>query len=103
MEFRIPPDHPCLPGHFPGRPVVPGVLLLDRLLDALEAEAGPLQVPLRLPQVKFARPLLPDEQAEVVLEAVAGTPGRWRFRVLRDGVAIASGEVAAGLQHEGQA
>jgi 3-hydroxyacyl-[acyl-carrier-protein] dehydratase len=95
MKFSIPPDHPCLPGHFPGRPVVPGVLVLDRMLDALEAETGPQQAPLRLPQVKFARPLLPGEQAEVALEPVAGTAGRWRFRVLRGGETIATGEVMA--------
>lgn len=76
--------------------MVPGVVVLDLLLDALEAEAGPLQAPLRLPQVKFARPLLPGEQAEVALEAVSGTTGRWRFRVLRGGETIASGEVVAG-------
>jgi 3-hydroxyacyl-[acyl-carrier-protein] dehydratase len=95
MKFSIPTDHPSLPGHFPGWPVVPGVVVLDRLLDALEARAGPLRSPLRLPQVKFARPLLPGEQAEIELEPVAAAAGRWRFRVLRDGEAIASGEVVA--------
>lgn len=97
MKFSIPPDHPCLPGHFPGRPVVPGVVVLDRVLDALEAGMGPLQAPLRLPQVKFARPLLPGEQAEVALEPVAGAAGRWRFRVLRGSQTIAAGEVVAGM------
>lgn len=92
MPFRIPSDHPCLPGHFPGRPVVPGVVVLDRVLAAVEAEAGPLAA-LRLPQVKFLRPLLPEEEAEVELEAPA--PGRWRFRVVHEGELVASGEVAA--------
>jgi 3-hydroxyacyl-[acyl-carrier-protein] dehydratase len=101
MKFTIPHDHPCLPGHFPGRPVVPGVVVLDRILDALEAEAGPLPAPLRLPQVKFARPLLPGGQAEVALEQVAGSPGRWRFRVVRDDEIIAAGEIVAGLPGSG--
>lgn len=102
MKFSIPPDHPCLPGHFPGRPVVPGVVLLDRVLDALEAEAGPLQAPLRLPQVKFAKPLLPGEQAEVALEPLASAAGRWRFRVLRGGETIAAGEIATPAPADGQ-
>lgn len=92
-SFAIAPDHPCLPGHFPGRPVVPGVVVLDRVLAAIEAAYGPLG-PLRLPQVKFLQPLLPGERAEIVLEPVAADAGmaRWKFRVVREGVAIASGE-----------
>jgi len=46
--------------------------------------------------VKFVQPLLPGETAEVVLEAVEGDAPRWRFRVLRQGAMIASGEVASG-------
>jgi 3-hydroxymyristoyl/3-hydroxydecanoyl-(acyl carrier protein) dehydratase len=91
MRFSIPSDHPGLPGHFPGRPLVPGVLLLERVLEAIEATHGPIGA-LRLPQVKFLQPLLPDQMAEVMLEG--GIP-RWKFRVLRGETLLASGEVAA--------
>lgn len=95
MNFRIDAGHPCLAGHFPGRPVVPGVLLLEQVVVAIEAAHGSLPT-LRLPHVKFARPLLPDECARVELEARDGDgERRWRFRVLReDGVLLASGEAA---------
>ena len=92
MQFSSPAVHPSLPGHFPGRPIVPGVVLLERVLEAIEARHGPLG-PLRLPQVKFMQPLLPDEPAQV---DISGEAPRWRFRVLRDGVLLASGEVVAG-------
>lgn len=95
-DFLVADDHPALPGHFPGRPIVPGVVILDRVLDAIEAAHGPLGA-LRLPQVKFLRPLLPGESAQVAIEAVgsAGAPAsRWRFRVERNGELLASGEVA---------
>ncbi len=96
MRFLIDHDHPCLPGHFPGQPVVPGVVVLDRVLDALEREAGALPA-LRLPQVKFVQPLLPGEAADITLDPLAPLPGaRWRFRVLRGDTLIASGEIAAG-------
>lgn len=90
MHFAIDADHPCLPGHFPGRPLVPGVVLLDQVVAAIEAAHGPLG-PLRLPQVKFLQPLLPGETARIELEGVAP---RWRFRILRDATLLASGEVA---------
>ncbi|MGH8082364.1 MAG: hypothetical protein ACREP7_17440 [Lysobacter sp.] len=92
MQFAIAADHPCLPGHFPGRPLVPGVVLLERVIEAVEAAHGPMPG-LRLPQVKFLRPLLPERTAEVQLETVGA--GRWRFRVLESGEILASGEIVA--------
>jgi len=91
MRFRIPSDDPCLDGHFPGRPLVPGVVLLERVLAAVEAGHGPLG-PLRLPQVKFLRPLLPGQEAEVVL---SGAAPRWRFEVRGGEWVLARGEVHA--------
>lgn len=110
MQFTIDPDHPSLAGHFPGRPIVPGVVLLERVLEAIElthgsrqqgasqqaaSEQGALQqdqsIVLRLPRVKFAQPLLPGEVAEITLDP--GLGGRWSFRVQRGDVLLASGEV----------
>lgn len=118
MDFTIDPGHPALPGHFPGRPVVPGVVILDQVLAAIEAAHGPQALRqaqsspstrsggeyalLRLPQVKFLRPLLPGQAARIELEPcavpggdVGAAPRRWRFRVLADDGLLASGEVAA--------
>jgi 3-hydroxymyristoyl/3-hydroxydecanoyl-(acyl carrier protein) dehydratase len=96
MQFTIPSDHPSLPGHFPGRPIVPGVVLIERVLDAIETVHGPLGA-LCLPQVKFAQPLLPDEMARIELDGCMLDDGmpRWRFRVLRGDTLLASGEVVA--------
>lgn len=101
MRFVIDADHPALPGHFPGHPVVPGVVVLDRVLAAIEAAHGPLGA-LRLPQVKFVQPLLPGEEARIEIVPVeidpvlvAAAPPRWRFRVLRGETVIASGDVQA--------
>jgi 3-hydroxymyristoyl/3-hydroxydecanoyl-(acyl carrier protein) dehydratase len=92
MEFVVPADHPSLPGHFPGKPIVPGVVLLDRVVEAIEAAYGPI-ASMRLPQVKFLQPLLPGEVARVELE---GASPRWKFRVLRGEALLASGDVAEG-------
>jgi len=58
-------DHPALPGHFPGRPIVPGVVLLDRI-DALLRERG-----LRIAEcvhVKFIEAVAPVEPLALRVE-----------------------------------
>jgi 3-hydroxyacyl-[acyl-carrier-protein] dehydratase len=75
-SFQVAPDHPCLPGHFPGRPVVPGVVLLDEALALVLVRAPGLQV-VGLPNVRFLRPVLPGDRVEVAHEAAG--PGRVAF------------------------
>lgn len=64
-EFKIGADHPALPGHFPGRPIVPGVVLLDEALSVIAA-ACPLPAPFVLTRVKFMSPVLPGERVTVL-------------------------------------
>ncbi|MGT2490860.1 hypothetical protein ACU4GD_10865 [Cupriavidus basilensis] len=54
--FVIAPDHPALAGHFPGHPVVPGVVLLDHAIALIGAAlAQPLEI-FQLGSVKFLEP-----------------------------------------------
>jgi len=71
----IPADHPALPGHFPGKPVVPGVVLLDRVL-AVARGLGPVS---GLPQVKFLKVLRPGAEFRIEIGA-PGPSGRRGFR-----------------------
>jgi len=86
IAVRIDADHPSLPGHFPGDPIVPGVVLLDRVAAAIERDGGVLR---RIHSVKFLAPLRPGEQAALTLQRDGA---RVRFRIERDGVAILGGE-----------
>ena len=70
--FTIPADHPSLPGHFPGRPIVPGVLLLDAVLQAVAAAAPERGAPARLIRAKFPAPVAPGAAVEVALEPRGG-------------------------------
>lgn len=91
--YRVPLDHPSLPGHFPGQPVVPGVVILDEVAARARQLLGAQGGPRRIPQVKFVAPLLPGEDARIVLEADVAAQ-RVRFRVSRDGQLLAAGEMA---------
>jgi 3-hydroxymyristoyl/3-hydroxydecanoyl-(acyl carrier protein) dehydratase len=63
--IQVPPGHPALAGHFPGNPVVPGVVILDAVLQATEAATGRECFVTGIPQVKFLAPLLPGERGRV--------------------------------------
>lgn len=67
---RISADHPCLAGHFPGNPIVPAVVMLDCVQDALRAQQGANHIT-RIAHVKFLAPLKPEEELRITLELEA--------------------------------
>ena len=86
--LRIDANHPSLPGHFPGQPIVPGVVLLDCVLQEAERWLQRSLQVLALPNAKFTAPLLPDETAELQLKLDAD---ELRFTLTRDGSTLAQG------------
>ena len=59
-------DHPCLPGHFPGSPLVPGVVILDEVIAALAEWRQNSQLS-RIRMVKFLAPLQPEQAFTICL------------------------------------
>lgn len=101
-RVEIARDHPAFPGHFPGQPVLPGVVLLGEVLEALLHEApASLGAQPRVSAVKFLAPVRPGASLEVRWSA----PGeqRLRFEVWRhaegdppQGQLAASGQLEQG-------
>jgi 3-hydroxyacyl-[acyl-carrier-protein] dehydratase len=84
--------HPALAGHFPGNPVVPGVLILERVCRALQQSHGVTVA--AVPVVKFQVPLHPDEPFAIRLEPAGA--GRYSFRVVRGDTVVATGTIETG-------
>ena len=87
MEFVIPSDHPALAGHFPGRPVVPAVLILDEVL-AGAARFAPDRSVAGIVSAKFTAVLLPDQVCRLAFEPRGD---KVRFTCEAGGQTIASG------------
>ena len=102
LTVLAPADHPALPGHFPGTPLVPGVVVLDLLIDALAAHLGAPVRLVRLDQVKFTASLEPAREAQAIVdfEGAPAAAGRASFRIEQGGRPIASGRFGLAARAE---
>lgn len=89
--WQVPADHPAFAGHFPGRPIVPGVVLLDRAIlfaDQLLGQSGQLW---QIGNAKFFSPVGPGEALIFALEHKAS--GAIAFTVRAAERSVASGSL----------
>ncbi|MDE2202798.1 MAG: AMP-binding protein [Burkholderiaceae bacterium] len=93
MRFSIPPDHPALPGHFPGHPIVPGVVLLDHALQRIGAALGRSFDACKISSAKFLSPAAPGDQLDVAFDTAAS--GTIRFTIRMGDRDVASGVLSA--------
>lgn len=92
--LQIDPDHPAFAGHFPGAPIVPGVVLLDEALHAMARATGSSLASCELRSVKFLSPLSPGVAVVLVSERQANDT--IRFDILAGERKIATGSVLMG-------
>lgn len=91
VSLPIAADHPAYAGHFPGQPILPGVVLLDKALHALAARLGRQDAAWQLKSVKFHSPVQPGES--LTLHSAESPAGGFRFEIRCGGRNVASGAV----------
>jgi len=104
-------NEPFFPGHFPGRPIMPGVLIVE----AMAQTAGLLvfhSVPeedrkkpvffLAIDNVRFRKPVIPGDQLRLEVEMTRHRQSIWRFKgkALVDGKLVAEGDLLAMIGEE---
>lgn len=61
LSFSIPQNHPCFQGHFPGHPILPGVLILERVLTHARSQIKGSFESYALLNVKFLASVSPGD------------------------------------------
>ena len=90
----IGPDHPSLDGHFPGYPVVPGVVLLNEVLHIVREASVFVRSVTGLPMVKFSSPVRPGEVVKIHVDLGKATAATFSCRVATRLVASGTIELA---------
>ena len=94
---KVSANEPQFTGHFPGRPIMPGVLIVEALAQtsavavlSLPENRGKLALFAGIDECRFRRPVLPGDtlRLEVTMEKLARAFGRGR------GVASVDGQLA---------
>jgi len=91
---RVKPEEPHFQGHFPGQPIMPGVLIVEALAQAgavaalsLPGNEGKLVLFAGIDGVRFKKPVVPGDtlRLEVEMSRMRGAIGKADARATVDG------------------
>ncbi len=99
-------NEPFFQGHFPSRPVMPGVLIIEAMaqtagvlvVHTLGTEGeGKLVYFMTIDKARFRKPVVPGDQVEVHVETLRSRGNVWKFRgeAKVDGAVVADAEYGA--------
>lgn len=99
-------NEPFFPGHFPGHPVMPGVLIIESMaqvacvlaiLSSDESVRSKVTYFTGIDSAKFRKPVFPGDQLRLEVEAVNCKRGIWYFngRAHVDGKLVTEAELKA--------
>jgi 3-hydroxyacyl-[acyl-carrier-protein] dehydratase len=97
---------PHLQGHFPGNPLMPGVLLVEAMAQTagLLLPDGSAAVLAQIRDARFRRPVVPGDQVRIEVEQLGGLGGlrRSAAKALVDGASAAEAELVLAVNDHGR-
>jgi beta-hydroxyacyl-ACP dehydratase FabZ len=101
-------NEPFFQGHFPGRPIMPGVLIIEAmaqvggilaLLSTPENLGNPAIFLLGVDKVRFRQPVVPGDQLRLEVESVRSGKKFWKMKAQAfvDQTLVAEGELMAAV------
>jgi len=97
-------NEPFFQGHFPGHPIMPGVLIIEAIAQAggilaLKAMGGEKRIAYfaGIDNCKFRRPVVPGDQLRLEVTVIARKGPVWKMHgeALVDGAVVAKADVTA--------
>lgn len=105
-------NEPFFQGHFPGHPIMPGVLIIESMAQiggllaykSAKGREGQLVYFLGIDKAKFRKPVLPGDQLRIEVEVLRQRPPYWKLKGMAyvNDRLVSEAEFTAMLQKEGQ-
>lgn len=92
LAWTVPAAHPAFAGHFPGRPILPGVVLLDQAIQRAAGVLPPGVSVQGLGNAKFFRPVGPG--THLLFRFPPATATAQAFEILAGDQLVASGSLS---------
>lgn len=98
-------NEPYFPGHFPSRPIMPGVLILEAMAQAAAVlvfrtigdrpDGGSLYYYAGIDKARFKKPVVPGDQLEIEVAILNAKRSIWKFTCAArvEGAIVAEAEI----------
>ena len=99
-DIHVPLDSPWFDGHFPGKPILPGVAQIGMVFDAIRKARNQDLKLSSVRRVRFKRIIRPDDRLKIMAAPLKQDAGSYSFRILIQDETVCSGVMTVENQNE---